>query len=269
MAASAMPGARAIRFLPPPATTPPDVAGAPPLGYAGLLLVREAGEGGRPPLQIHRFGEPDQVIALARPIEREGAVTGVLYATFDPLLLEGWLKGAVPEEGYAELHQNGEGEPLRLAAIGNAGLKGGEPPVVTAVIPGTAWRLACWLPGAPPPAPEEEMLFFAPFAVAAAAIALLFALLALLFGRLLHGDLVTLVRRMGGSNREERGEVRLAEFQEAVQVLEAHRPPAPPFEAPPAPRIRTMADLSSSMNGAGARNEPPVAAKEAGGATKG
>ncbi len=118
---------------------------SPPLTFACFDLVYNAEEGKAPlPLEVHKFGSPDQHIDLVEPVKNQaGEIIGTLVASYNIAILQQKLNQHEVGNAYVELQQG----TSALAAKGNAGMR------VRALvkpqikpIDNSRWQIALWVP---------------------------------------------------------------------------------------------------------------------------
>ena len=98
-----------VRLLPRDASQP-DPAGAAPLGYAGLDLLRRTVDSGRPSAaEIHQIKSGAPYLAMALPVNVAGGNAGVLFAAWDMRFLVGLLEQSPAFQGRLQLVQGGDG----------------------------------------------------------------------------------------------------------------------------------------------------------------
>ena len=98
-----------VRLLPRDASQP-DPAGAAPLGYAGLDLLRRTVDSGRPSAaEIHQIKSGAPYLAMALPVNVAGRNAGVLFAAWDMRFLVGLLEQSPAFQGRLQLVQGGDG----------------------------------------------------------------------------------------------------------------------------------------------------------------
>lgn len=139
-----------IRLLP-AGYNEPDTSEMPNMGYASLLLLRQAEKSDAAmPAELHQFGTPHQHIAIASaiPSAQDGVVAGVIHAAFSTDLVKKILHGIEEVHGRIELQQAvSSKEPLVIAAKGEKPTPGSQPDGVLPVR-GSIWQLAYWGGGA-------------------------------------------------------------------------------------------------------------------------
>lgn len=141
-----VPDAEQIRLLP-VGITEPDTELKPNMGYASLLMVRQAErQDGVLPAEVHQFGTADQHIAIAagiRPAPGEQA-EGVIHAAFSTAGLQRLLQSVDDYAGRVELQQIiPDKAPFTIASKGPE-VSNGTPPDRVLTIHGTIWQLAYW-----------------------------------------------------------------------------------------------------------------------------
>lgn len=116
-----------------------DTVVKPPLGYAGLDLVRlvEASNKIQMP-EVHMMGSDDRHIAVAAPVIDGDELRAVMLASFDVAALQSAFKSVLDNErgGWLELKQGG----LKISSIGAASHQNGEN-LDSIQIVGTRWRI--------------------------------------------------------------------------------------------------------------------------------
>jgi phosphomannomutase/phosphoglucomutase len=141
-----VPDALQVRLLP-RGYSEPDSSEMPNMGYASLLLLRQAEKSnGVLPAELHQFGTAHQHIAIASPIpsaQGEG-VSGVIHVSYSIEWLKKLLNGITDFQGYIELQQAvSSKQPLVIAAKGVKANSGSHPDGVLPV-EGSIWQLAYW-----------------------------------------------------------------------------------------------------------------------------
>lgn len=219
-----LPGASGVRFLL-RGEERIDTSSRPALSYACLDLARRAeNQNALPPIEVHLFGSQEQHVVLVRAVPGGNGAVGVLLVTFDTKILRQWVKPLLPAAGgYIELRQGGGDNYLMVGAAGDASLQGSRPPFL-APVAGSSWTLAFWPPiAATASATGSQVAFFSGYGVALAAIIAVFITLATIVTRVVHTDLVTVVKQaidIWSGNRQHSYEVRLAESIEILTALE-------------------------------------------------
>lgn len=132
-----------------------DVSVKPPLGYAGLDLVRKVEEFKEIQMpEVHMMGSDDQHIAIAAPVVVEDELKAVILTSFDVAALQRIFKSALAGEqgGWLELKQGG----LIISTAG-AGSHQGASNVGTIQIAGTRWRIVMKKKAVPAPITMAEL----------------------------------------------------------------------------------------------------------------
>ncbi|MEW8508296.1 MAG: phosphomannomutase/phosphoglucomutase [Candidatus Thiodiazotropha sp.] len=144
-----VPDALRIRLLP-AGYNEPDTSEMPNMGYASLLLLREAeNRDAVIPAELHQFGTPHQHIAIARGITsgQDVAVAGVIHAAFSTELVKKLLHGIDGFDGRIEIQQAvAAKDPLVIASKGDKSAAGSQPDGVFPV-KGSIWQVAYWSGG--------------------------------------------------------------------------------------------------------------------------
>lgn len=255
-------GALSLRLLS-PGQSEPDASLKPALGFACLEQAAQVGKGGRPVAQVHRYGSEDQHIDLIHPVNDGESLLAYLQLTLDVSLLPQWLQGQVPAGAHVALRQQAAGASLLLGEKGNTALKGQEP-LHTAGIDGSSWQLQYRneYQGLLPEA--ERFGFVAIFGAQVVLLALMAVAFAVILGRLLHADLVRLVKYFIAQLKNERthsSALRLREFQKAVQGLDLYlaknpiRPQELHLGAQPAPESGISVEEPASEDEAGSAED--------------
>ncbi len=134
------------------------------MGFASLEIVRTAKRTGKPSLfELHRFGSPQQHIAVAVPVlsSADQSVVGVIHAAFPTNLVQPTLDGAAAFPGKLMVRQVAGDKPLLLAEVGRAqGAAGKEDG--KQLVGGTLWELAYWHGEAVTGATEYALFFGTP-----------------------------------------------------------------------------------------------------------
>ena len=116
-----------------------DTSVKPPLGYAGLDLVRKA-EGSKKVQmpEVHMMGSDGRHVAIAAPVVEGGELKAVVLMSLDVAALQSAFKSALGNEqgGWLELKQGG----LKISSTGAASHQSGEN-VGGIQIAGTRWRI--------------------------------------------------------------------------------------------------------------------------------
>lgn len=133
------PGIMKIRLLRPEAIALDDSV-IPHLGYADLDLIRESFTSIQPPMVQGAEG-PNRHLAIARRINKNGRVIGVLLASMKYDFLNKTVAAAEIQQGLVELKQG----DLTLATSGSSTLKN-ESNSNRIRVAGTHWTLQYWLP---------------------------------------------------------------------------------------------------------------------------
>jgi phosphomannomutase/phosphoglucomutase len=123
-----------------------DYETSPPLGYAGLDLLRRSEKDGQaPPFEVHLKGDENENIAVARRLEDEdGTLFGHVLVALELNVLASAVAQAQVPTGYVELQQVlAKGKPLVLGKRGDATMRGPQPTVAMPVA-GTAWTAVYW-----------------------------------------------------------------------------------------------------------------------------
>jgi len=116
-----------------------DTSVKPPLGYAGLDLIRKAEESKKVQMpEVHMMGSDDQHVAIAAPVVEGGELKAVVLMSLDLAALQSAFKSALGNEqgGWLELKQGG----LKISSTGAASHQSGEN-VGGIQIAGTRWRI--------------------------------------------------------------------------------------------------------------------------------
>ncbi len=152
-----------------------DYEGQPPMGYAGLEMLRRSGAEEAAPLpEMHLFGSEGRHIAVLYRLKKaDGSLAGHLLYALNAALLQQTLDAAPLSTGYTELRQRvTKGKALVLGKKGNTAAR-----TPTAdfryPIPGTPWTLFYWTGVDTTTAPEETSSDLMPMLVAAVLVILI------------------------------------------------------------------------------------------------
>lgn len=203
-----------------------DETASPPLSYACLELARIAEAGQLPPVEAHLYGTQVQHVDLLRPVVGPQGMVGSLLVTLDVTVLREWLRPLLPTNGgYAELRQAVDGKHLMLAAAGDNTLQG-VPATYSVAVSGTAWNLIYWAPDSMPAlSTAQQVAYLTVFGIALVVLIVAFVLFTTIAGRIVHGDLVAVVKQaaeMWSGRRQHNFNVKLAESLEVLTALEQH-----------------------------------------------
>jgi len=173
-----------IRQLIIDANTHPNDQVQPPLSYACLELSSQQS----PIMELHRFGTEDQHLDIAFPIRDNRS----LLLSFNPRLVQQWLKTIDSSDGYIVLQQQIDSHaPLAFGQTGDVHLAGNRNSIIHP-IPGTKFQIAVTLPIVQPLAQVERVLFFVNFGVTLVLIALILWATLITVRLVLKKDLVTI-----------------------------------------------------------------------------
>lgn len=225
-------GVLSLRLLA-PEQSEPNPRLKPALGYACLEQATQVGnKGASPQAQVHRYGSEDQHIDLIHAVRDGDELLGYLQLTLEVAPIEGWLQGEVPAGALTELRQRAAGASLLLGSEGNAALQAAEP-LHAVAIAGSSWELQ-YRNNYQGLLPEAESIgFVAIFGVLVGVLALIAAGFSVVLTRMLHADLVGLVKyciALLNNERTHSSSLRLREFQRATKGLDgyvAKHPPRP------------------------------------------
>ncbi|MCP5429174.1 MAG: phosphomannomutase/phosphoglucomutase [Chromatiaceae bacterium] len=238
-----------VRLLPRDASQP-DPAGAAPLGYAGLDLLRRTVDSGRPSAaEIHQIKSGAPYLAMALPVNVAGGNAGVLFAAWDMRFLVGLLEQSPAFQGRLQLVQGGDGG--YVLAKGPGGQDG--PLTEGAVeVPDSIWKVSY---GTDPDTGGMGGLLTMASVVAAGGLALLLSVFLQwrALARDLRADMGTLVNLGEAILRRENGAARQAQVastRDAIALLsqyarESREMPAT-AAAPAVRRAVPMAGLPES-----------------------
>ena len=238
-----------VRLLPRDASQP-DPAGAAPLGYAGLDLLRRTVDSGRPSAaEIHQIKSGAPYLAMALPVNVAGGNAGVLFAAWDMRFLVGLLEQSPAFQGRLQLVQGGDGG--YVLAKGPGGHDG--PLTEGAVeVPDSIWKVSY---GTDPDTGGMGGLLTMASVVAAGGLALLLSVFLQwrALARDLRADMGTLVNLGEAILRRENGAARQAQVastRDAIALLsqyarESREMPAT-AAAPAVRRAVPMAGLPES-----------------------
>ena len=207
-----------VRLLPRDASQP-DPAGAAPLGYAGLDLLRRTVDSGRPSAaEIHQIKSGAPYLAMALPVNVAGRNAGVLFAAWDMRFLVGLLEQSPAFQGRLQLVQGGDGG--YVLAKGPGGQDG--PLTEGAVeVPDSIWKVSY---GTDPDTGGMGGLLTMASVVAAGGLALLLSVFLQwrALARDLRADMGTLVNLGEAILRRENGAARQAQVastRDAIALL--------------------------------------------------
>ena len=207
-----------VRLLPRDASQP-DPAGAAPLGYAGLDLLRRTVDSGRPSAaEIHQIKSGAPYLAMALPVNVAGGNAGVLFAAWDMRFLVGLLEQSPAFQGRLQLVQGGDGG--YVLAKGPGGQDG--PLTEGAVeVPDSIWKVSY---GTDPDTGGMGGLLTMASVVAAGGLALLLSVFLQwrALARDLRADMGTLVNLGEAILRRENGAARQAQVastRDAIALL--------------------------------------------------
>ncbi len=221
-----IPGALLLRLVP-AGTVQPDESQHPPLTYASIALLRQAGAQEKPvAAELHLGGTPDAHIAVVRRVPPAGDPVGFLHVALDPKVVAEAVAALDGKDLDVEVRQAMPGAPpLVLAKQGAAA--DGRIDVVQAPVPGTIWQLVLRQRGTG--SEPGGGVAVAPLLLPAGGLAL--AALAIF----------ALLRRRGGARVARGGSVETSDYQGAVRaILEGQYPgleallPGAPVRALPA-----------------------------------
>ncbi|MEJ2619318.1 MAG: phosphomannomutase/phosphoglucomutase, partial [Candidatus Thiodiazotropha sp.] len=143
--AKVVPDALLVRLLP-LGFREPDTSMKPNMGYASMLLLRQAEKTTQPlAAELHQFGTPHQHIAVAASVRSQtGEVKGVLHVAYSAKVLRSMLDSLGNFSGRIEWQQVIPGEsPLTLVTKGGNTSAASQPDGVIAIA-GTIWQIAYW-----------------------------------------------------------------------------------------------------------------------------
>lgn len=143
--AKLVPEALLVRLLP-LGFSEPDTSSKPNMGYASLLLLRQAEESSQSiAAEVHQFGTPHQHIAVASSVrDQVGEVKGVLHVAYPTQDFQSLLDSVASLSGRIEWQQVIPGKPpLMLAAKGGTPTSKSQPDGVIS-ISGSIWQIAYW-----------------------------------------------------------------------------------------------------------------------------
>ena len=239
-----------VRLLPRDASQP-DPAGAAPLGYAGLDLLRRTVDSGRPSVaEIHQIKSGTPYLAMALPVNAAGGTNaGVLFAAWDMRFLVALVEQSPAFQGRLQLIQGGDGG--YVLAKGPGALDG--PLTEGAVeVADSIWKVSY---GIDPDTGGMDGLLTMVGVVAAGALALLLSVFLQwrALARDLRADMGTLVNLGEAIMRRENASARqahVASTRDAIALLgqyarESREMPAT-TAAPAARRAVPMAGLPES-----------------------
>ncbi|MCG8124747.1 MAG: phosphomannomutase/phosphoglucomutase, partial [Candidatus Thiodiazotropha taylori] len=143
--AKLVPEALKVRLLP-LGFSEPDTTATPNMGYASLLLLRQAEESSQTiAAEVHQFGTPHQHVAVASSVRDQlGEVKGVLHVAYPTQEFQRLLDGLGSLSGRIEWQQVIPGKPpLMLAAKGGTATSKSQPDGVISIA-GSIWQIAYW-----------------------------------------------------------------------------------------------------------------------------
>ena len=132
-----------------------DTSVKPPLGYAGLDLVRKVEESKKIQMpEVHMMGGDDQHIAIAAPVVEGDELKAVILMSIDVTALQRVFKSAlgIKHGGWLELKQRG----LTISSVGAASHQGSSD-LGAIQIEGTGWRIAMKKQAIPAPITMAEL----------------------------------------------------------------------------------------------------------------
>jgi phosphomannomutase/phosphoglucomutase len=141
-----VPGALRVRLLP-AGFNEPDTSETPNMGYASLLLLREAEKSDVAlPAELHQFGTAHQHIAIASGISftQGGQIVGVIHAAYSIEMLQKIFGGLETRFGRIEVQQApSDKNPLVIIGKGDKPSENEKPDGVFPV-KGSIWQVAYW-----------------------------------------------------------------------------------------------------------------------------
>jgi phosphomannomutase/phosphoglucomutase len=192
--ASLFPSALRVRLLP-PGLDAPDESADPPVGYACLDLLHQAERTRKtPPVEVHKFGSPQQHISIARAVfDRDGKLVGDVLVTPALPVLQQALTNLPLAGGSVQLRQVVPGgAPLVIASRGRAAPAAA---ARTAAVQGTRWQLLYRPSAAAGPLEGElQLLYWGSFGIALVVVALVLLVVYRMLARALQQDQVTVIR---------------------------------------------------------------------------
>ncbi len=140
----AVPGALGVRVIQSDLREP-NYDAVPPITYASLEMMRQAGASGEAPEpEVLLAGEKEQHVAVLRPVVgADGAVAGFVLFGLDVDLLAKAVARADMPSGYVELVQGGGKGGAVVATKGHPGYKSGVP-ITSLPVQGTRLRVLYW-----------------------------------------------------------------------------------------------------------------------------
>lgn len=220
-----VPDALRIRLLP-AGTSEPDTRETPNMGYASLLLLRQAEKSEAVlPAELHQFGTTHQHIAIAAgiPAAGSGGIRGVLHAAFPADTLQKLLDSVDDYAGRVEIQQVISGKPpLMLAGKGSQPATGVDP---DGVIPlqGSIWQIAYWGGAGVQMALMENLILAAPGALLFLLAALLLFQLARQMAKALKRDqhsILSLMEALIVGRPPKQQSAQLGDLQPTLDVME-------------------------------------------------
>lgn len=203
-----------------------DASVTPPVSYACLDLARSTENSpGNVRMEVHLLGAEHQHIDIARPVYGDDGMLASLVVSFETGALQPWLKQLVAQGVHLELQQRAEsGGELLLAAQGISGVRE-EGRQFISPVEGSAWQVAYWPSTSSVILPDGPITgFWIVGSVAVVIIALVFLILSQVLTRVLHSDLVLMVKHFTDLHHNKRihsnTNVRMAEFRHAVMVMD-------------------------------------------------
>lgn len=207
-----------VRLLPRDASQP-DPAGAAPLGYAGLDLLRRTVDSGRPSAaEIHQIKSGAPYLAMALPVTAAGGNAGVLFAAWDMRFVVGLLEQSPAFQGRLQLVQGGDGGYVLAKG---PGAQDGPLTEGAVEVPDSIWKVSY---GTDPDTGGMGGLLTMASVVAAGALALLLSVFLQwrALARDLRADMGTLVNLGEAIMRRENGAARpahVASTRDAIALL--------------------------------------------------
>ena len=218
-----IPGVEQVRLLMAGASEP-DTTHVPNMGYASLLMLRQAERGeGVLPAEVHQFGTAHEHIAIAAGV-RSGAggpALGVIHAAYSSSRLRLLIDAVDDYAGRIELQQLASDKPP-FALMGK-GAEVGKAPDQVLPVSGTIWQLAYWGGVAGGMSVVDAAMVTAPYLLLFLIAAVIFFLLAQRMAAALKKDqhtVLTLFEAVTTGRPPKAVPAQLADLQPTLDVLE-------------------------------------------------
>jgi phosphomannomutase/phosphoglucomutase len=219
-----VPGAQLVRLLP-VGFSAPDKTQTPNMGYASLLLLKQAESSDQSPsAELHQFNTPHQHIAVVSAIRSSsGELKGVIHAAYPTQAFKRLLNSVGNVSGRIEWQQVLPGKtPLTLAGKGMNTVSGQQP---NGVIPiaGTIWQIAYWSGGGVHFEPMQIGIQAAPAALLFLFAALLMLMQSQRMSKAVKADqhsILSLVEALLVGRPPKKQLAQLSELQSTMDVME-------------------------------------------------